>query len=399
MPNDPRFYETTFVMDSTKVTRTYADLLVYDYTKRGNNEGEKFWCLQAQVHDKRIVDHVEYSSHRVSDVIRAVKKMDPYLNNMRVWLFKYSAESTLQSKADNRPPTATEQAGLHSSTRPSNVLANGDPKPLDGNWTITRGFYPCITYCPYPDQVEFDVYYEPNDEHIMLRLPFGHITVATLKEALYKHLYPDKPELEGKYLHQLRIYYSGAIGRSDERSQPLPDKKRLAYQDLYPHEGSAGIYGCRLFTPTGEVWDRGEAALALNNDRPDIVKNLDPTLNRYEDAVGRIEGIDVQNQDVVYIEGGFLTPRRARTDLQPWDLARIPNSVYWKTTLAEEVYKYYPDKDSSDYKRALTVTSANGTVRFNWAATRRGDPVPDSTPSDADFPLRLSRASKFRRTA
>ena len=52
MPNDPRFYETTFVMDSTKVTRTYADLLVYDYTKRGNNEGEKFWCLQAQVHDK-----------------------------------------------------------------------------------------------------------------------------------------------------------------------------------------------------------------------------------------------------------------------------------------------------------------------------------------------------------
>ena len=158
MPNDPRFYETSFVMEGSTVKRTFADVLIYDHTKRGNTEGDKFWCVQALVHDKRIVDHSEYSSHRISDLVRAVKKMDPYLDNMRVWVFKYSAESTLATKADNRPPTATEPAGLHSPTRPNNTLANGDPKPLDYNWTITRGFYPCITYCDYPEQVEFDVY-------------------------------------------------------------------------------------------------------------------------------------------------------------------------------------------------------------------------------------------------
>ena len=331
MPNDPRFYEMSFVMEGSTVKRTFADLLVYDNTKRSVTEGDKFWCVQALVHDKRIVDHSEYSSHRISDIVRAVKKMDPYLDKMRVWVFKYSAESTLATKADNRPPTATEPAGLHSSTRPNNTLANGDPKPLDYNWTITRGFYPCITYCAYPDQIEFDVYYEPRDEHIKVLLPFGRITVAMLKEAIYKYLYPEKPELEGKYLHQLRIYYSGAINYTDERAQALQDQKRLAYQDLYPHEGSGGIYGCKLFTPTGEHWDCGSAVHAINNDKPDIIKNMDPLMNRYEDPDGRHEGIDVQFPDVVYIEGGLLSGRRTRTDLQPRDLARIPNAVYWRT--------------------------------------------------------------------
>ena len=399
MPNDPRFYETSFIYEGNKVVRTFADMLLYDKSKRGENDGEKFWCLQVLVHEKRIVDHASYSAHRVSDIIRAVKKMDPSLQNMRVWIYKYSAESDLESKADNRPPTETEPAGIHSNTRLNNTLANGDPKPLDPNWVLPRGYYPAMVYSPYPDQVEFDIYYEANDEHIMLLLPYGNITVATVKEALYKFLYPDHPAIEGKYLGQMGITYSGAIGTPGDKVKLLPDKKKLSYQDYYPSEGSGGIYGCRLYTPTGEVYSRGEAAEPRNNERPDIVQSLNPMLNKYEDEAGNIEGIDVQKEGINYMPSGFVSQRRSLTDLQPWDVARIPYIAEWKATLADEVYKYFPDRDSTTYKTALIVTSANCTVRFNWASARRGDPLLDATPSEADYPLRLSRASKMRRTS
>ena len=399
MPHDPRFYEFSFIYEGNKVVRTFADTLVFDKSKRGRNDGEKFWCLQVLVHEKMIVDHAIYSSHRVSDIIKAIKKMDPSLQDMRVWIYKYSAESTLDSKADNRPPTETEQAGPHSNTRANNTLDNGEPIPLDPSWIMPRGHYPAMVYSPYPDQVEFSVFYEANDEYIQLLLPYGTITVATLKEALYEYLYPRHPKIEAKYLHQIRIYYNGAIGATGDRARPLQDKKPLSYQDYFPHEGTAGIYECRLFTRTGEPYERGQATRNRTDIRPDITKCLDPFMNRYETEAG-VEGIDVHMDGVYYMQaGGIVHQRRNNTDLQPWDLARIQDTPDWKDKLAEEIYKIYPDKGSTDYKKYLILTSANGTVRYNWAAARRGDPLPDSTPSTVDFPLRLARAAKYRRTS
>ena len=72
----------------------------------------------------------------------------------------------------------------------------------------------------------------------------------------------------------------------------MPGAKRLAYQDLYPSEGTAGYYICRLFTPTGEQFDLGDASQALHGDKPYIVKNLDFTKNKYVDKLGRVEGVD-----------------------------------------------------------------------------------------------------------
>ena len=109
----------------------------------------------------------------------------------------------------------------------------------------------------------------------------------------------------------------------------------------------------------------------------------------------------MQRQDVVYLEGGLLSHRRTLTDLQPWDLARIPGGPDWATTLREEVQKITADMDATqgaDYiLRTLVVSSACGQIKYNWASNRRGGPTLDSTPGFGEFPLRVSRASKFAR--
>ena len=395
MPNDPRFYETSFVHDGQTVRRTYADLLVYDHTKPGDDEGDKFWCVQALVQDRRIVDHYEYSSHMVRDIIRAIKKMNPALQRKRIWIYKYSAESTLETKADNRPGTDTEPPGVHSSVRPNNTLDNGAPRPLDPHWAFPRGHYPAMVIGDYPDNIEFDIYYEATDERVPILLPYGRITVAMVKQALYKRFYPEGPDIDAKYLHQIRIYYNGYVTYdiNDWRAKALQDDKCLSYQDLHPYEGSGGVYIARLFTPTGEVWGAGEG-VPINGDKPGISKSMDPDLNKYKDERGRQEGVDVQYPDVTYIGTGFMAHRRTRTDLLPWDIARIPGGPEWATTLQEEVRKV---ADGDDYLRTLTVSSADGYIRYNWASNRRGGPTLDSTPTYEEFPLRLSRAAKYAR--
>ena len=60
-------------------------------------------------------------------------------------------------------------------TAQPNVLDNGVPKPLDPHWALPRGSYPCMVCSDYPDNIEFDIYYEATDEHIQILLPFGHI--------------------------------------------------------------------------------------------------------------------------------------------------------------------------------------------------------------------------------
>ena len=109
----------------------------------------------------------------------------------------------------------------------------------------------------------------------------------------------------------------------------------------------------------------------------------------------------MQHQDVVYLEGGLLSHRRTLTDLQPWDLARIPGGPDWATTLREEVQKITADMDATQgaehVLRTLVVSSACGLVKYNWANNRRGGPTLDATPGAGEFPLRVSRASKFAR--
>ena len=82
------------------------------------------------------------------------------------------------------------------------------------------------------------------------------------------------------------------------------------------------------------------------------------------------------------------------TDLQPWDIARIPGGPEWTTTLREEVRKV---TDDDDYIRTLVVSSADGYIKYNWASNRRGGPTLDGTPAVGEFPLRLSRAAKYAR--
>ena len=77
MPNNPKLFEHSFVREGTKVTITFAEVEVFDHTKRGATEKDKFWRLPVQVYDKRIVGHTEVSNHRVGDIVRALKKPRP----------------------------------------------------------------------------------------------------------------------------------------------------------------------------------------------------------------------------------------------------------------------------------------------------------------------------------
>ena len=109
-------------------------------------------------------------------------------------------------------------------------------------------------------------------------------------------------------------------------------------------KGTAGYYICRLFTPTGEQYGLGEANQTTYGEKPQIVKNLDYVKNKYVDENGRIEGEDYVVDGVHYLNADIIEGRMHKTDLQPWDLTRIPYSVYWKDTLIDEVYKIMLDK-------------------------------------------------------
>ena len=131
---------------------------------------------------------------------------------------------------------------MHNTDRPDNRLRTGEPIPLRSDLYFTRAFYPCIVYKDYPTQVEIDIFYEPTDSHIYLVLPYGIITVKMIKEAIFKHMYPDEPAIGGQYLNQIRVYpYSDNRNEySNEYTPSYQDKHQLAYQDFAPNERSAG---------------------------------------------------------------------------------------------------------------------------------------------------------------
>ena len=132
MPNSQRAsYRETVVAGVVQRTK-YLEFNIYDKDKRGTTTAEKFYKLQVRVNDENLVNHTWVGNHLVADIVQALREHDCYFEGRRIFLWKFSAESTLDTKADNRPATSDELAGWHDvegSNENRNVLRNGQPRP------------------------------------------------------------------------------------------------------------------------------------------------------------------------------------------------------------------------------------------------------------------------------
>ena len=85
-------------------------------------------------------------------------------------------------------------------------------------------------------------------------------------------------------------------------------------------------------------------------------------------------------------------------DMKTWDIALISNldAYPWQTVLTDVVTQY----DADNYKKSLFVTSYDGERYLGWAGDgcRREGANLAIQPTEADFPLRVTQITKFRRT-